>query len=156
MEGFIRNGSSKQGDLGGERGWWWAQGQEGSPPPPARLWGRSCGFWVGARVWVWQYHRATLRWLEGIVGDLEGLESRIKCGKNRERSQFFWHQGYRGYPNGFFPDIRYLPRRDLGSISRDLGALWGSVRRSVKVEFGEGGKRGVGRFNVISFVNWVR
>ena len=50
--------------------------------------------------------------------------------------------------------MRSLPRRDLGSISRDLGALWGSVRRSVKVEFGEGGKRGIGRFGVISFVHW--
>ena len=76
--------------------------------------------------------------------------------KSREVAIFFGIRVVEGIETDFSrTDIRSLPRRDLGSISRDLGALWGSVRRSVKVEFGEGGKRGIGRFGVISFVNWV-
>ena len=55
--------------------------------------------------------------------------------------------------------MRSLPRRDLGSISHDLGALWGSVRRSVKVEFGEGDNAesgaSVSSVSSIGFVRWM-
>ena len=91
----------------------------------------------------------------GFLGIL-GVRKGIKSDEKIERCRFFfWLRGIEGYRKGHAGEKISRSRRDLGASSRDLGALWGLVSRSLEVKLSEGEERGFGRFDVVSFVNWV-